>query len=212
MPLGQLFRNPFLYCFLKCTVAQIFDKSEMSSFPCLLLVVGNKADGLISKRVFQENKARHIFRKTNIFYPLIRTWRGGGGDCVQNAEQTKENKYPLPHHTKYREAIITQNFSYIWRYTKLLLTWIQYRSTIFPSVERGSYSQVLNHGLLQSNKFSKTQNRLLRIVNSPDELVLTNEILRQLQAGYFLSISTSLFFRIFLLIWSTVMKTLALTH
>ena len=79
LPLGQLFRNPFLYCFLKCTVAQIFDKSEMSSFPCLLLVVGNKADGLISKRVFQENKARHIFRKTNIFYPLIRTWQGGGG-------------------------------------------------------------------------------------------------------------------------------------
>ena len=196
----------------------------MSSFPCLLLLVGNKADGLISKRVFQENKARHIFRKTNIFYPLIRTWRGGGGVLRAKRGTNKRNYVPssfhlssisklhLPHHTKYREAIITQNFSYIWRYTKLLLTWIQYRSTIFPSVERGSYSQVLNHGLLQSNKFSKTQNRLLRIVNSPDELVLTNEILRQLQAGYFLSISTSLFFRIFLLIWSTVMKTLALTH
>ena len=26
-----------------------------------------------SKRVFQENKARQIFRKTIIFYPLIRT-------------------------------------------------------------------------------------------------------------------------------------------
>ena len=26
-----------------------------------------------SKRVFQENKARQIFRKTNISYPLIRT-------------------------------------------------------------------------------------------------------------------------------------------
>ena len=35
--------------------------------------VGNKAKGRISKRVFQENKARQIFRKTNIFYPLIRT-------------------------------------------------------------------------------------------------------------------------------------------
>ena len=34
--------------------------------------VGNKAKGLISKRVFQENKARQIFRKTNISYPLIR--------------------------------------------------------------------------------------------------------------------------------------------
>ena len=27
----------------------------------------------MSKRVFQENKARQIFRKTNISYPLIRT-------------------------------------------------------------------------------------------------------------------------------------------
>ena len=35
--------------------------------------VGNKAKGRISKRVFQENKRRQIFRKTNIFYPLIRT-------------------------------------------------------------------------------------------------------------------------------------------
>ena len=32
--------------------------------------VGNKAKGWISKRVFQENKARQIFRKTNISYPL----------------------------------------------------------------------------------------------------------------------------------------------
>ena len=35
--------------------------------------IGNKAEGRISKRVFQENKARQILRKTNIFYPLIRT-------------------------------------------------------------------------------------------------------------------------------------------
>ena len=32
--------------------------------------VGNKVKGRISKRVFQENKARQIFRKTNISYPL----------------------------------------------------------------------------------------------------------------------------------------------
>ena len=32
-------------------------------------IVGNKANGRISKRVFQENKARQIFRKTNISYP-----------------------------------------------------------------------------------------------------------------------------------------------
>ena len=36
-------------------------------------IVGNKAKGRISKRVFQENKARQIFRKTNISYSLIRT-------------------------------------------------------------------------------------------------------------------------------------------
>ena len=32
--------------------------------------VGNKAKGRISKRVFQESKARQIFWKTNISYPL----------------------------------------------------------------------------------------------------------------------------------------------
>ena len=34
--------------------------------------VGNTAKGQISKRVFQESKARQNFRKTNISYPLIR--------------------------------------------------------------------------------------------------------------------------------------------
>ena len=34
---------------------------------------GNKAKGRISKRVFQESKARQNFRKTNISYLLIRT-------------------------------------------------------------------------------------------------------------------------------------------
>ena len=35
-------------------------------------IVGNKAKNQISKRVLQETKARHISRKTNILYPLIR--------------------------------------------------------------------------------------------------------------------------------------------
>ena len=35
--------------------------------------VGNKTKGRISKRVFQENKARQIFWKTNISYPLKST-------------------------------------------------------------------------------------------------------------------------------------------
>ena len=36
-------------------------------------LVGNKAKARISKRMFQENKARQIFRKTNISYSLIHT-------------------------------------------------------------------------------------------------------------------------------------------
>ena len=36
-------------------------------------IVRNKAKGRISKRVFQESKARQNFRKTNISYPQIRT-------------------------------------------------------------------------------------------------------------------------------------------
>ena len=50
--------------------------TKMLSFnacSCRGQCVGNKAKGQISKRVFQENKARHIFRKTNISYPLIHT-------------------------------------------------------------------------------------------------------------------------------------------
>ena len=36
------------------------------------LFVGNKAKGRISKQVFQGNKTRQIFRKTNISYPHVR--------------------------------------------------------------------------------------------------------------------------------------------
>ena len=35
--------------------------------------VGNRVKRQISKRVFQENKARQIFRKTNISFPQVRT-------------------------------------------------------------------------------------------------------------------------------------------
>ena len=37
----------------------------------LQTIVGNKAKGWISKRLFQENKTRQIFRKTKISNPLI---------------------------------------------------------------------------------------------------------------------------------------------
>ena len=36
-------------------------------------IVGNKAKEWISEQVFQQNKARQIFRKTTISYPLIST-------------------------------------------------------------------------------------------------------------------------------------------
>ena len=38
----------------------------------LVYFFGNKEKGRISKRVFQENKARQIFRKTNISNPIVR--------------------------------------------------------------------------------------------------------------------------------------------
>ena len=57
---------------LMCTL--LVDKNWSNrSTPLICLFVGNKAKWRISKRVFQENKARQIFRKTNISYPLIRT-------------------------------------------------------------------------------------------------------------------------------------------
>ena len=51
--------------FTNCFSPQNFKKNDE--------VVGNKAKGGISKRVFQESKGRQNFRKTNIFYLLIRT-------------------------------------------------------------------------------------------------------------------------------------------
>ena len=48
-------------------------KSKLNQRACHLSgnhdFVGNKAKGRISKRVFEENKERQIFRKTNIFLP-----------------------------------------------------------------------------------------------------------------------------------------------
>ena len=38
----------------------------------VLLKDGNKVRGRISKQLFHENKARQIFRKTYVSYPLIR--------------------------------------------------------------------------------------------------------------------------------------------
>ena len=52
-------------------------------------ILGNKAKGRISKWVFQENKARQIFRKRSISYPLIRTRMHQGGEVgVRNVWRT----------------------------------------------------------------------------------------------------------------------------
>ena len=45
----------------------------MSKYNNSSQVLSYRAKGWTSKRVFQENKARQIFRITNISYPLIRT-------------------------------------------------------------------------------------------------------------------------------------------
>ena len=52
----------------------IIDKDKFNEYKTVGdELVGNKAKGRISKRVFQESRARQNFRKTNISYPLIRT-------------------------------------------------------------------------------------------------------------------------------------------
>ena len=63
----------------KCSIQSIREESAHEKkgllifFTGLCNFLGNKAKGTISKRVFQENKARQIFQKTYISYPLIRT-------------------------------------------------------------------------------------------------------------------------------------------
>ena len=61
-----------LFCFGKnyTVVIEIIILSTMST---LYKIVGNKAEGRISKRMFQESKARQNLRKTNISFSLIRT-------------------------------------------------------------------------------------------------------------------------------------------
>ena len=50
-----------------------FQLNLIGKFKAQAAVVGNKSKGRISKRVFQENRACQIFRKTNISYPMICT-------------------------------------------------------------------------------------------------------------------------------------------
>ena len=50
---------------------QILSFSSLDVGPIIPYFVSSKTKGRISKKVFQENKALQIFRKTNISYPLI---------------------------------------------------------------------------------------------------------------------------------------------
>ena len=87
-------KNSIFWHFSRCEMKFAHSKSNFGTFAwCILLKmnfvvvnfcipefhrliwnhIAGKAKGRISKRVFQENKARQIFRKTDISYPLIRT-------------------------------------------------------------------------------------------------------------------------------------------
>ena len=66
-----------VFCMIFLLMLYIFvRKAPISKF------VGNKTKGRISKRLFQENKARQIFRKRNISYPLIRTPMRDSSFCL----------------------------------------------------------------------------------------------------------------------------------
>ena len=70
MPLAWIFlKYEWILSPTKIKSLVIFNKKLTFKFT----LVGNKAKGQISKRVFQENKARQVFRRTNISYPLMRT-------------------------------------------------------------------------------------------------------------------------------------------
>ena len=45
------------------------------------IFVGNDAERRTTKWMLQEIKARQVFRKTNISYPLVRTCISGGEKC-----------------------------------------------------------------------------------------------------------------------------------
>ena len=51
----------------------LLDSSCIPKAHHLKYIVGNEAQDQISKRLFHENEARQIFRKTNISYHFIRT-------------------------------------------------------------------------------------------------------------------------------------------
>ena len=65
--------NFFFGVALPANIRQSYSKEDSITSLRNLHIVSNKAKVRILKRVLQENKACQMFRKTNIFYPLIRT-------------------------------------------------------------------------------------------------------------------------------------------
>ena len=62
------------------------------NMPSSYRVCHESMEGRISKRMFQENKARQIFQKMDISYPLIRT-------CISSVNATKSAQNGQTHST-----------------------------------------------------------------------------------------------------------------
>ena len=95
------------------------------------LISGNKAKGRISKRVFQENKARQVFRKTNIFYPpLVRirtcTYQGVKNVCfgkIWRALFSSSTRFEVPE--KLQITIFNLGLSPVYRRIATILELLQ---------------------------------------------------------------------------------------
>ena len=68
----NFWKTDFSYPLIRKIWRALAGSSKCSHWIYLSKFIGNNAKGRISKRVFQENRARQIFRKINISYPLIR--------------------------------------------------------------------------------------------------------------------------------------------
>ena len=84
--------------------------------------ISNKIKGRISKRVFQENRARQIFLKTNISYPLIRTrtWKKIMKKYMKPGSEKKQKIYQT-HAPENKKAL--QSFMRLCNYMKNTQLW-----------------------------------------------------------------------------------------
>ena len=85
-----------------------------------ILIVGNKAKGQISKRVFQESKARQIFRKTNNSYPKIRNVRFFGKFGVFCFLETSVLRFALLPYYRRNHCLLADGSNTPWCYVRPL--------------------------------------------------------------------------------------------